>query len=460
MRRYGWVFVLTVAIGLGVGVPAHAADPLLLSPDFTGGPQYPLGNYQWDANGYWDRWNPIYDFANTIMQVNAFLTRLGIWVLDMGYSPSNWLAPFQAIADVISKSHFLDHIWPFFVLIAAGVLIKDLAQHHIQRVMQRGLLFVVALSAVLLFNAIGGTPKYIQMVTEAMDGLCYATSGWILTVNENNAKTDASGTGTQTAIHNVDKEIWQQLITTPWELGEPGTVNATVGKDVDAVRQVVSGVTFWQTIWHPGGTAARQMAAQLAVSPSTPWRNVLLSLPVGDDKRNQLAAILNNDDHPEAKQAFQSGFRFVLALFDFVAVLCADIYLLAAGVLLSLFYLLYLAWMISGVVVLPVTILPWGYSYDILRWWGKALAGSVVVRVALSAYVGLTFFIEKIFTTALGQSNLGGMAALLLYPAVLAISLLVLSRIYKRTQPVQRATGNVFSLLKSRAGGEEIAECV
>lgn len=455
MRRYGWVFVLVFSIGVFAGVPAHAdVDSLLMSPTQ---PSYPVSNYSWDANGWWDRFTGLSQMAGAIMLLNTFLLKFAIWVLNMGYAPTNWLAPFQAIAEMVHKSRFLDHVWPFFALVAGAVLIKDLAQHHMQRVMQRATLFVVALSAMLLFNAIGGSVTYIKMATDAIDGLCYGTSGWILTLDK---PVDPTKTGTQQAIDSVNDEIWKNLITHPWEMGETGKLDATLGKDADQVRDIISnaGISFIGSIFDPGGTAqkaAQNAQAAAGIGPGTLWRDVLLKYPVNMDPRNSLAAILNNKDHPEAQQAFAPGYRFVLALLDFVAVLCAVVFILAAGVLLNLFYLMFLAAMLAGVVLLPVTLIPWGYSHGILRWWAKALAGSVVLRVGLSAYVGLTFFVERIITEGMSVSQGGYLASMILYPAVLALALLILSRIYKRMQPVRQVTGNVFSLPGGRRRADD-----
>lgn len=424
MRRF--LFGLALGAALGWGEPVLAAsDPLLMSPDFSG-PTYPLSHYTWDPDGFWDRFNPIYVVANLLMLLNAFLTRLGIWILDLGYAPSGWLAPFGAIADAIQKSHFLDHIWPFFALVAAAVLLKDFAQHNLQRVMQRGMMFAVALGALLLFQALG-TVHYIKMVTDAIDALSYGTSGWILTFDQ--PVGDPSKTRTQQAITNVNKEIWQQLIVTPWELGEVGTPGATLGEDAEEVRSIT----------------------EKNVSASTPWRDVLLSYPVGDKKRNELAGILNSDDRPTSKQAFSASGRLVLAGVTLIAVLCAVLYMLAVGILLNLAYLLYLAAMISGVVILPLSLIPWEYGHSMLRWWVKALAGSVLIRIGLSAYVGITFLVQRIVATGMSSVS-GGIGRMLLYPVVFVLALLILSRIWKTMQPVRRVTGNVFAVLQKTEG--------
>ncbi|WP_026174049.1 hypothetical protein, partial [Effusibacillus pohliae] len=154
--RFWKTLILLVGLSLSWDTTTWAAadpfsDPLLTSPD-----GYPISNYNWDAGGFFAGFHPLWGLSNVILSLSVVLVRLSMWILDLGYAPSGWLAPFGAIAEAIQKSRFLDHIWPIFAIVAAGVLLKDFAQHHVQRMMQRGVLFVVVAVVLLLFQAVGG----------------------------------------------------------------------------------------------------------------------------------------------------------------------------------------------------------------------------------------------------------------------------------------------------------------
>jgi hypothetical protein len=404
--------------GLGVGGDStvYAADPLLTSPDFEE-PSYPISNYTWDADGLFGRFDPIYGMANLIFLIGVFLARLSMWVLNLGYAPSEWLAPFQAISDAIQKSHFLDHLWPFFAIVAGGVQLRDLAQHNIQRMMQRGVMFLIVLVSLLLFKSLG-TVQYIKMVTSAIDALSYATSGWVLTFDQ---PVDPNKPQLTQASNNIDKEIWNRLVDYPWQLGEIGTPGKVLGKkDAESVQGIVGG--------------------DMSVSASTPWRDVLLHYGVGTDKRKDLAGILNSDDHSDSKAAFASPYRLTLALFALIAQLCAVVYMFTLGVMMNMAYLLYLAAMLAGIVILPLAIIPWDYSHSLLRWWVKGLSGSIVVRLGLSLFVGLTFLAIKIFTPNVNANDGSAIGSMLLYAVFFVFALWVLSRLWKRMQPIQRLT--------------------
>ncbi|GIM46512.1 hypothetical protein DNHGIG_20610 [Collibacillus ludicampi] len=190
----------------------------------------------------------------------------------------------------------------------------------------------------------------------------------------------------------------------------------------------------------------------MSVSESTPWRDVLLHHGVGSDKRKDLAAILNRDDHPDSKAAFASPYRLTLALFALIAQLCAFVYLITLGVMMNLAYILYLAAMLAGIVILPLAIIPWDYSHSLLRWWVKGLSGSIVVRLGLSLFVGLTFLAVKIFTPNVNANDGSAIGSMLLYAVFFVFALWVLSRLWKRMQPIQRLTRVASAPLPAFAG--------
>jgi len=451
--------ILALVSGLVVGAPAVALaasnpDPLLSTPDF-GGTTFPIGNYGWDPASFWGSFNPIYSVSDAVFTLSTFIVRFSMWILNLGFAPSGWLSPMQKIADAIQSSHMIEHVWPFFFLVAAAVLIKDLFRFNPQRLMQRATVLGLAMGALIVFQAIG-TTRYLTVATNAIDTVSYAITGWVMSADQPNTSNATSGQGFQKANKTVDQGIWEMLVQTPWELGELGTTNQTIDpKDVDTVKTALSTANqswfsslFIQTFNVQNGKVQN-------IASNTLWRDVLLPFPVDNGPRKELVCILTDDQHPTSKTAFDPGYRMILSIVSTVAALGAGAFLVVVGGVLLVAHLLYLVAIVSAIFILPVSLLPWSYSESMLRWWIRTLTGSVFIKLALSAYVGATFLVSSILsvggvssTGSPSQSQIdagmgGSIAEMLLYPVWFILSLFLLRYIQKHWKPFERVTDHL-----------------
>jgi hypothetical protein len=441
-----WLFFLLfiVASPVSAQTPQPATDPLLMTPDYTG-VKVPLSNYYWDPEGVLGQYNMAYILGNGLLYSSVAFVRLSTWLLNLGYMPSQWLTPIQQIADAIQKNQLIHRIWPILPVIAAAVLFKDFFKHQYQRAVQRAILFGMVSLALILFQGLG-TAKYLSSTTEAIDAVSYGVSGWILGASKPDSNTSGDKTFEQ-RNNDIDKEIWTRLVQDPWEMGEIGVPGSKIGdsstpdKDINEVQNQISngdgGITGFilKTLDLPSDW-------NRSINKDTLWRDVILRFPEGSGARNGLAGILNSDDHPDSKSAFNPYYR---ALLGFIMVLGASgvsLYNVVMGLFLLGAHVLFILALTAGIVVLPCCLIPWGYSESMLQWWFKTITGSIFIKIALSAYVGATFLVIEIFSPAATAQTKGhSLAYMLLYPIWFVAALWILIRIQKKWRPLQRMTG-------------------
>jgi hypothetical protein len=439
LHFWGWLLFLPffAASPVSAETPQPTTDPLLMTPDFTG-LHVSLANYFWDPDGILGQFHMAYILGNSLMLFSVFLVRISTWLLNLGYMPSQWLTPIQQIADAIQQNQLIKRIWPILPVIAAAVLFKDFFKHQYQRAVQRAILFGLVLLALVFFQGLG-TAKYLSATTEAIDAVSYGVSGWILGASHSDSGLSGDKAFEQ-KNNDVNKEVWQRLVDDPWEMGEIGTPGTTINADdLEKVKSEMSDGNVVSFILKSLGLSTTWGQSLKA---GTTWKEVILRFPMGSSPRSGIAGILNSDDHPASKSAFNPYYRALLGLIMTLSALGVSAYNLVMGFLLLGAHVLFIIAITAGIVVLPCCLIPWSYSERMMQWWMKALTGSIFIKIALSAYVGATFLAIEIFRPAAATQSTGhSLLYMLLYPIWFVAALWILFRIQKKWRPLQRMTG-------------------
>ena len=445
---------------LGNTVPSYVTD------------KHSIFNYSWDPNGFWGRFDPLHILGYIFFTFAVFITRLGIWILSLGFSPSSWLSPTASIAQFIQDSRFIDKVWPIFALVAAGVLTYDFIRNNYTRMLSRGVFFGVVILYLIVFNQWGS--KYLGYTVDVVSEATEALAGVVITANEPADQKQNFGDVTQ----KIYEYIWVSSIRNPWEAAEFGTIGKKV-KDhdiqnyFDKVIDKLSDSKLASALAPVSAQAAEEMYyegiknAMRAkpgflgffgaktdldvdwVTPDTYWRDIILMFPPGSEPREQLANILMEEDiNPDSGGVFNGAARFLMGLMTFLISLAIFCFCGVMGGYLLIVHFLFLLSVAIGPIILAILILPVDFSNRAFMWFNQMLLGSLIIKVALGLYVGLTFLAINIMTDINNPVNYGGtLLAMLPVPVILVLSLYLLSRIQKRFRPVERATGAVGQML-------------
>ncbi|WP_036740767.1 MFS transporter [Paenibacillus sp. HGH0039] len=402
-------------------------DPLMKTPSFTG-TNYPISAFSWDSTGFLARYDFILTIANCFIMFSASLINISIFVLTLGYDPSTWLQPLQVIATAIEENAFQNKIWPIFAIVAGTVLLKDFAKRDIPRALKRGSFLLVAILCLVFFKSFG-TAAYLEKITHVTGIFSFATTNWTMNPSDDTNKTTSEEINKNN--ETVFSELWTKLVEGPWQAGEFGETGMKVKSDeeVNKIQMAISnsGISGSVLSWFgiPQDSAAWVKKGML-------WKDVFLRFPAEHKARNGLAEIINSDDYPHSQAAFNSYTRLMIGSFAMISNLFTALFFFFIGALLLIAHLIFLAAVVSGIFIIPISLMPWAYSEALLKWFVKALVGSLIIKVVLGAYFGFTLFFAKLISSAVKNLWNSFAVDLFIYPAVFVLSIILLWYIYRK----------------------------
>lgn len=179
------------------------------------------------------------------------------------------------------------------------------------------------------------------------------------------------------------------------------------------------------------------------ITPGTKLSTLYLRFPAESSVRSDFTHIVSTN-WSYAHPGFTPAGRLVLGVIDLICVLASCIYLFVMGAYLLILHFTFLFCVFVGMFVLAIALLPWNFNGPMLQWWSKLFAGSVVLKVGLSAYVGLTFLTLKVFSPDQGSVGWGNVIlSLLLYPFIFVFMLWLLGRFQKFYRPFENLGGGL-----------------
>ncbi len=382
------MFLLMVLIG-GTVVSAAPATTMPLFPVNTGSEvqdyeKFAIWNYSWDPSGVMNQYDPTYMIANLLMFLSACIMRFGILIFSIGMHPDVVEDIFVAVVQVISNAPkiLLERFWPFITVCIIVLLIWDYQKGDYQRMVKRGVSIVIVMFVLGVYNAI--SVPVLKTAADAADAFATMVAGTVVSLAAplSGEEEDALGSNdflkTETSVYNM---IWRITVDHPWQMGEFGTIDAPIGEHVDDVRDALS-----------------DDKNAINVTAETRWREAFLHYPRGSDIRDDLVDVYEDAYPTLFSTAFSGEYRLLIAFFTFLASLVVFLFLTLIGGCLFALFLLFLAAVIAGVVVIVVALVPANQGQGLLRWYTKVLSFTYVGKVLISLYVGVVFLMVVIFS--------------------------------------------------------------
>jgi hypothetical protein len=389
--KHSWIFVLLIALFFG-GSVVSAATPnagVPLFPVKAGAEQYDYEkydtwNYAWDPSGIMNKYDPLYMVGNFLMVIAAFIVRGAIFLLSIGLHPEMLEDIFVVIVQVISHSPkvILTRFWPFVAVGTVLLLIWDYQKGDYTKMMKRWISIGLVLVIMGLYYALSAPG--LKLASDGIDAMATTFSGAVVSLaaplsGEEGADDNSDQfLKTETSIYDM---VWKITVEQPWQMGQFGSIDEPIDEHVDEVKDALS-----------------EDDHAIDVTAETKWKDVFLRYPRNSDVRTELVDVYEEVEPDRFRTAFAGEYRLIIGFCTFLASLVIFVFFALMGVLLIALFLVFLAMIIAGVVIIPFSLIPIYENQGALRWLAKILSFSAIGKVAIGVYVGVVFLVVMIFS--------------------------------------------------------------
>lgn len=374
--------------------------------------QYPPDHYTWDL-GYdlveWSGWKPrlnnsfpimLNGIANLLFMMNAFMTRLSIFLMQLGFHTdlvNEQLSLILPMMDEMRTSIFSKFLPWALVLLAAWMVKVGYWNNQTTRLMSGVVGSIIVLIGSYWFFTHSG--QSIRAVSQTMDKLTQVTMGSLAAPYQR-----VTGEQLEIGLTNVadqqlmatSNRLWKLFVDRPWMIGQfnrqDGNEVRMTAAEVEAIVDRAEGEDIM--IGVQVGDAWSHWTRQYA--PGMAQRDILRKV-LGDSKIDHGA----HADIPYIFGGGSAGIRCLVALLSLISTLTLLLFVGTISLILILAQEMALAIIILAPIVLLLGLFPERGFVFVLRWIGW-LIGVLGTKVIYGFYMGFTLLVADIVARGSG----------------------------------------------------------
>lgn len=374
--------------------------------------QYPVDSYIWDL-GYdlieWSGWKMKLNdpfslllnwIANGLFMLNAFITRLCIFLMQLGFHTdlvNEQLSLILPVMDGMRTGLFSKFLPWALVLLAAWMVKVGYWNNQTTRLTSGVIGSIVVLVGTYWFFTNAG--QSIRAVSQTMDQLTQVTMGALAApyqrVTGEELKAGLAGAADQQLLATSNR-LWQLFVDRPWLIGQFNR------QDSDDVRMTAEEVEAVQDL-------AEEEEVTIDAQVGYEWAHLMRQYAPGMDQRNILRKVMGDEnvdhgDHVDTALLFMGGsaaIRCLVAVLALVATLTLLLFVGTVSFILVLAQEMALAILILAPVVLLLGLFP-ERGFAFVRRWVGWLIGTLGTKVIYGFYMGFTLLVADVVARGSG----------------------------------------------------------
>lgn len=374
--------------------------------------QYPVDNYVWDV-GYdlveWSGWKPRLNnpfplllnwVANIMFMLNAFLTRLSIFLMQLGFHTDLVHEQLSLILPMMEglRTSLFQKFLPWALVILAAWMVKvGYWNNQTTRLMSGVLGSVLVLAGSYWFYAHAGTS--IPAISRTMDSLTQITMGSLAAPYQHvtgERLDEGLASAADQQLLATSNRLWKLFVDRPWGIGEFNR------QDAQDVRMTASEI---EAIYD----RAEDEEISFSLQEGDVWSHWLRAYVPGSKHRDVLRKVLGDEslDHgahadvPVLFNGGSAGIRVIVALLSLIASLALLLFVGTIAFILVLAQEMALAIILLAPIVLLLGLFP-ERGFVFVRRWAGWLIGTLGTKVVYGFYMGFTLLVADVVARGSG----------------------------------------------------------